>query len=212
MSAVGVTASTAPYHGARPGSTPRAALHKLRVMPVSISVARGVIEKHHYLHSLPGGTKMALGVMAGERLVGALTLGVGPYNAPSLVEGAHNDDYLALTRLWLSDELPYNSESRVLGVLLRALRRHTNLKFLVTYADPAQGHLGLIYQATNWVYTGLSQATPLYDLGDGLVFSQSRRVRIEATHLGSGVLGSETPVDGGSSRVALRLIGADVPL
>ena len=45
-----------------------------------------------------------------------------------------------------------------------------------------------------------------------LVFSQSRSVRIEATHLGSGVLGGETPVDGGSSRVALRLIGADVPL
>ena len=47
---------------------------------------------------------------------------------------------------------------------------------------------------------------------DKLVFSQSRSVRIEATHLGSGVLGGETPVDGGSSRVALRLIGADVPL
>ena len=50
------------------------------------------------------------------------------------------------------------------------------------------------------------------ELGTALVFSQSRSVRIEATHLGSGVLGGETPVDGGSSRVALRLIGADVPL
>ena len=48
--------------------------------------------------------------------------------------------------------------------------------------------------------------------GSTLVFSQSRSVRIEATHPGSGVLGGETPVDGGSSRVALRLIGADVPL
>jgi ParB family chromosome partitioning protein len=45
--------------------------------------------------------------------------------------------------------------------------RNTKLKFLVTYADPAQGHLGTIYQATNWHYTGRSEAMPLYDVGDG---------------------------------------------
>ena len=29
------------------------------------------------------------------------------------------------------------------------------------------GHLGVIYQATGWIHTGLSQATPMYDIGDG---------------------------------------------
>ena len=28
--------------------------------------------------------------------------------------------------------------------------------------------MGTIYQATGWTYTGLSEATPLYDLGDGV--------------------------------------------
>ena len=42
------------------------------------------------------------------------------------------------------------------------------MKFLISYADPSHGHLGTIYQATNWLYTGLSEATPLYDLGDGM--------------------------------------------
>jgi hypothetical protein len=37
----------------------------------------------------------------------------------------------------------------------------------VSYADPAQGHLGTIYQASGWAYTGLSQATPLYSLNGG---------------------------------------------
>ncbi|MFQ6031226.1 MAG: hypothetical protein ACE5Q6_27505 [Dehalococcoidia bacterium] len=83
------------------------------------------------------------------------------------MEGASAADCLSLTRLWLSDALPPNAESRVLGIVLRSLRQHTQLKFLVSYADPAQGHLGTIYQASNWVYTGLSQATPLYDVGDG---------------------------------------------
>lgn len=167
MGAAIVTGSTIPILGAGRGSTPTAALHDLEVRPIPLTVARTMVEKHHYLHSLPGGTRLALGVFVRERLLGAITLGVGPYNAPSLVSGATPDDYLTLTRLWLSGDLPRNSESRVLGIVLRSLRRHTTIKFLISYADPSQGHLGIIYQATNWLYTGLSEAMPLYELGDG---------------------------------------------
>ena len=103
-----------------------------------------------------------------SRLLGALTFGVGPSNAHRLVDRAIADNCAVLTRLWLSDELPHNSESRVLGIVIRALRRYTSIKFLVSYADPSQGHIGIIYQATNWIYTGLSNAVPLYDLGDGV--------------------------------------------
>ncbi|HZA25353.1 MAG TPA: DNA methyltransferase [Dehalococcoidia bacterium] len=109
---------------------------------------------------------MAFGVFTAGRLLGAMTFGVGPTNAFSLVEAAKPDECLTLSRLWLSDELPRNSESRFIGIVTRALTRNTRLRFLVSYADPSQGHFGTIYQATGWVYTGLSQATPLYDIGD----------------------------------------------
>jgi len=167
MSAAGVPVSTAPDQGAGRGSSPTAALQLVRVRPISSTIARELFMRYHYLHSLPGGTKLTFGAFEGTRLMGALALGAGPFNAHSVVQGATPADALTLTRLWLSDKLPHNSESRVLGVVLRTLERHTNLKFLVTYADPLQGHLGTIYQATNWIYTGLSDPTPLYDLGDG---------------------------------------------
>jgi len=96
-----------------------------------------------------------------------LTLGVGPFYGYKLVNGATPDDVVTLTRLWLSDELPKNCESKVLGIALRSLKRDTSLKFVIAYSDPAVGHLGIIYQATNWLYTGLSSAVPLYDVGDG---------------------------------------------
>ena len=162
-----VLASTAPLQGASGGSSPTPALQSLIVQPVPIVLARKLVEKHHYLHSLPGGTSLAFGVFTGSRLKGCLTLGVGPLNAYSLVDGATSDDVLTLTRLWLSDELPKNSESRFIGIVLRHLRKYTRLKFLVSYADPAQGHLGTIYQATGWTYTGVSEAMPLYDIGHG---------------------------------------------
>ena len=167
IGAGGVTDSTAPFQGAGPGSIPRAALQHLLVHPIPVPAARQLIERNHYLQGLPGGTHLTFGVFNGSNLVGAISLGAGPFNAPSLVERATAGDCLTLTRLWLADELPPNSESRVLGMVIRALRRHTALKFLLTYADPVQEHVGTIYQATNWLYTGLSDAMPLYDLGDG---------------------------------------------
>lgn len=167
MSAAGVKVSIVSLQGTGPGASPRAALHTLQVRPVPFPVARDLLVCNHYLHSMPGGTQLAFGVFVGSSLLGALTLGVGPKNAHRLVEGATADDCLTLSRLWLSDDLPPNSESRLLGIVLRALRRHTQVKFLVSYADPSAGHLGIIYQATGWVYTGLSEAMPLYDLGDG---------------------------------------------
>ena len=166
-SAVGVEASTVSFPEAGPGASPRTALHQLRVVAIPISIAKKVMSRNHYLHSIPGGTSLAFGVFMGGRLVGAVILGAGSVNGYRLVDGADRGDCLTLTRLWLADELPSNSESRVLGIIKRSLRRHTDVKFLVTYADPSHGHVGTIYQATGWLYTGLSQPTPLYDVGDG---------------------------------------------
>lgn len=168
MSAAGVCGSTTTFQVERRGSNPTAALQTMAVRPIPALVAREILVRKHYLHSFPGGTMLSFGVFLGQRLLGVLTFGAGPFLAYGLVKSATRDDCLCLTRLWLSDDLPSNSESRVLGVLLRALRRETNLKFLIAYSDPAYGHMGVIYQATGWLYTGLSTATPLYDLGDGI--------------------------------------------
>jgi hypothetical protein len=140
----------------------------LNIAPISQIDAKEILISNHYLHSFPGGTKLSFGVYLDARLLGALTFGVGPYLGYKLVKDASPDDVVTLTRLWLSDDLPRNSESRVLGFVLRSLRKETSLKFVLAYSDPSAGHLGTIYQATNWLYTGLSSATPLYDIGDGI--------------------------------------------
>ncbi len=182
MSAASVGASTVSTQETGPGASPRAALHALHVSPIPYAASRDLLSRCHYLHSIPGGTKLCFGVFLENRLLGAVTLGVGPFNAHSLVRDASPDDCLTLTRLWLSDELPANSESRVIGVLLRSLRKYTSVKFLLAYADPAQGHRGGIYQATGWLYTGLSSATPLYDLGDGVARHSRSLAHAFGTH------------------------------
>jgi len=45
---------------------------------------------------------------------------------------------------------------------------------LVSYADTSQGHNGYIYQATNWIYTGLSaKRTERYDINNPNKHSKS---------------------------------------
>ena len=181
-SAAGVTASTAPAQGARAGSIPSPALQDLRVAPIPFRIAKQLLVREHYLHSMPGGSRLSLGVFLGRQLLGAVLLGAGPSNAHRMVEGGDSDSCLTLTRLWLDNSLPRNSESRVLGVIFRHLRRSTSIKFVVTYADPAAGHIGTIYQATGWLYAGLSQAVPLIDLGDGVLQHSRSLAHAYGTH------------------------------
>jgi len=169
MSAGGAAAARLPNLGGGSGSIPTPALQvkSLRVAPIPFIVAKGIFLRHHYLHSMPGGTRLTIGVFRASQFVGAAAFGAGPANAHRLVQGASRSDCLTLTRLWLEDDLPPNSESRVLGVLNRHLQTATTVKFLVTYADPKVGHNGTIYQATGWIYTGLSQPSPLLRFEDG---------------------------------------------
>jgi hypothetical protein len=155
-------------------------LSDIIIRPIPTSTAKELLVREHYLHSLPGGTKLSFGVFVGQRLLGAATLGVGPFLGYGLVKDANPDDCITLTRFWLSDALPKNSESRVIGIVLRGLKEFTTLKFVLSYTDPAMGHVGTIYQATNWMYTGLSFATPLYE-----IYGRVRHLRSFAASFGT---------------------------
>jgi hypothetical protein len=171
-----------------------AALHFIQVRPIPFIVAKKLITEHHYLHSLPGGTMLTFGIFVGSDIFGAMAFGAGPQNAFNLVNRASRQDCLTLTRLWLDDQLPPNAESRVIGIVLKALKRYTYVKFVVTYADPSQEHVGTIYQATNWLYTGLSKMTPLYDIGDGKPKHSRSLGQIYGTHSVKYLSGQGLPV------------------
>jgi hypothetical protein len=69
--------------------------------------------------------------------------------------GLNSDEGCELVRVALTKhETPV---SKILAQSLKFLKRQSpELKLVVSYADPEQGHHGGIYQATNWIYTGPS--------------------------------------------------------
>jgi hypothetical protein len=66
------------------------------------------------------------------------------------------DKCLELRRLCLVDDTPKNAESFFVSRTLKWLRKNTNWKFVVSYADPEQGHTGVIYRAANFNYEGIT--------------------------------------------------------
>ena len=65
----------------------------------------------------------------------------------------YKDNFLELNRLVVNDGLPRNALSFFVSGALKMLPRPM---VVISYADSGQGHHGYIYQATNWVYTGMS--------------------------------------------------------
>lgn len=89
-----------------------------------------------------------------EELVGIVTYGTPP-SAP-LRMGIAGDEYkkdvIELNRLCLKYNRK-NEASKLVGGSLKLLPKN---KIVVSFADTDQNHTGIVYQATNFIYCGLS--------------------------------------------------------
>lgn len=119
--------------------------------------ARRICKENHYLHRVPS-IVAHYGLYKDELLMGVITFGIPP--SPQLMKicgEEYKKDVLELNRLFCYDESPKNSESFLISQGLKKLREDKpDIKIIVSFADTRQGHLGYIYQATNWYFTGYS--------------------------------------------------------
>ncbi|MET3658509.1 hypothetical protein [Sporosarcina psychrophila] len=65
---------------------------------------------------------------------------------------------LELTRLWVDDLVPRNGESFLISSGIRLL----DSEIIISYADSGQSHVGTVYQATNFIYAGLTHKSGGY--------------------------------------------------
>ena len=67
--------------------------------------------------------------------------------------GLPQSEVVELTRVALGEH--DSPTSRIVAVTLRLLRKQSpGLRLVVSYADPAHGHVGTLYQAGGWCYLG----------------------------------------------------------
>ena len=112
----------------------------------------------HYAKRMPPITFL-YGLISNNIIIGICSFGTPASNAIRSVYSDYN--LLELNRLCVNEGLEKNTLSYFLAKCLQLIPKPN---IVVSYADTSKGHHGYIYQATNWIYTGLSAKVKDYKI------------------------------------------------
>ena len=126
---------------------------ELLVAPCSYQAAKYAVEKWHYSKRMPKSKLNHLGVWENNVFIGAVIFGVGATADMMMQFGLDKWQGCELVRVALqAHEAPV---TKIISIAIKHLVTHSpKLRLIVSYADPEQDHVGAIYQAGNWIYTG----------------------------------------------------------
>ena len=123
----------------------------MKVLPIKSQEAEPWLLYKHYAKRIPM-IKYAFGLYEDNLLVGVITFGQTPTPAVQnyMLGREWADKILELNRLCIESKNK-NAASYLVSQSLKMLPKPMAI---VSYADGGQGHVGYIYQATNFIYTG----------------------------------------------------------
>ena len=125
------------------------------ISEIDFQTAMDILIENHYLHRrAPYSHAYGLFEKDTNKIVGVINYGVPA--SSTLLKGicgeAEMHNVYELNRLWVDDDVPKNGESFLIANTMKLLDK----EIVVSFADTSQGHIGIVYQATNFLYTGLS--------------------------------------------------------
>ena len=123
----------------------------MQVKPIDKATAEIIVKNKHYSKRL-GILWEAFGLYHEDKIIGVCCY--GQPSAP-IQKHAFNDRNFRLyelTRLVIDNDAPKNAASFLIGNSLKLLKEQPSA--VISYADTSWNHCGIVYQATNWLYTG----------------------------------------------------------
>lgn len=138
----------------------------LRIDWATHAAARYAVETWHYSRVLPVPPLVKVGAWEDEKFIGVVIFSRGA--TPSLFNpfGLAQTEGCELTRIALTEHT--SPVSRVVRLAMQFLKRSSpELRLIVSFADPSEGHHGGIYQAGNWIYSGRTSGSREYIGPDG---------------------------------------------
>jgi hypothetical protein len=145
-------------------------LNKIEIKEIPSKLANDLVCKNHYSRTVAQGVQFHIGIFYENILYGVAQFGYGirPADTCKWVKNTEPNEYLELNRLWMSDELGMNSESKSISLCLKYIKlKKPELKWIISFADGMMGKVGTIYQATNFTYTGFRKDGGIWMTKDG---------------------------------------------
>lgn len=120
----------------------------------------------HYSKRMPRFKLVKIGAWENDKFIGVVLFGWGATSALVNPYGLKMTQGCELTRIALKEHK--SPVSKIMSLAIKFLKKaNPGIRLIVSFADPAQGHHGGIYQATNWIYTGKSADTINYTDKEG---------------------------------------------
>lgn len=135
-------------------------LEDLEIREIDNSFAKLFIEKHHYTHSC-NLAKVSYGFFNNDKIVCVVVFSrpSGKNLSKSIWKDGNDTNTMELIRMFSFDGSPKNTESFCISRCIKEIKKELpNIKVLVSYADSGAGHVGYIYQASNWSFIGQASA------------------------------------------------------
>jgi len=136
----------------------------MKVLRVPYNLTKDFILKIHYAHRMPS-ISYAFGLFDNCELIGVCTYGkpASPYLCKGIC-GIENKDFVwELNRLVLK----HNRKNEASYFIAQTFKLLPNPMIIVSYADTKQNHIGTIYQALNFYFTGTTKARTDMLAGNG---------------------------------------------
>ena len=125
----------------------------MKVLPIKNEETEPWLLHKHYAKRIPQ-IMYAFGLFDSTSLVGVITYGIPA--SPSLCMGIcgkeHAHQVLELNRICLET----NEKNHASYLVAHSMNLLPKPSIVVSYADTGQGHIGYVYQSSNFLYTGLS--------------------------------------------------------
>jgi hypothetical protein len=139
---------------------------------------RDFIENWHYSKSINGvKSDYCFKLIHGNKIIGACIYGkLAMANVWKKYVDDEND-LLELRRLCCIDDTPKNTESYFIGHTLRWLKKNTDVKKILSYADLTYGHEGIIYKATNFKFLGQTKTCKMIKYNGRLYHDKTIRTK-----------------------------------
>jgi hypothetical protein len=121
----------------------------------SYEAAKFAVEHWHYSRSMPAGKNITIGVWEGGAFIGAVVFGRGSGGQIGKPYGLAQTEVCELVRIALRAHL--TPVSQIASIAIKMLRKNSpGVGLVVSFADPAHGHVGAIYQAMGWLFAGMT--------------------------------------------------------
>jgi hypothetical protein len=129
-------------------------LKDLEVRKISYNDVKYLILNVHYARRMPS-ISFSYGLFQKDEMVGIVTYGspASPYLCKGVCGVEYRQDVIELNRLVLVN----NKKNEASYLISNSLKMLPKPKIVVSYADTAQKHCGVVYQATNFLFTGTSK-------------------------------------------------------